>query len=429
MNVSTGWLSDPVVVLKTPGTTRTFRAVHSPAVRVRSIRQQIHTARTLETNHGGKHSGSSTCRYGSNRNGSSEHLLTPRAPLAAEHPLGLRIQQRPATQGGMHFSSAETKTSSTRGDMSASLETKDLVYNTFLPDKMVASKIKFPILPWKGRPIPPPPPPGRQTPCCMLHQTKRGCPLGSTCLLRHAETRMAPQVRKVNQETQRIDNFTKIETTAHLIIRSAAADALQCPPEVRTAKNFWHETARYLRGDETVKKKDTNTPSAKELADSFVSDAMQAISSAQMNTEQQSGCAGSMKQAERWLSSAIQVLPENAQAYSLRAMCLALRGQLQAALQDIRKAISIDSKQASYHSHHGCFLMAVQEDTAAEEAFERALALDPKCADAHKKLSLLFLRKGMHDKAFDSLTHAVQLDPTFRPNLAQHYDNIHSRGL
>lgn len=178
-----------------------------------------------------------------------------------------------------------------------------------------------------------------------------------------------------------------------------------------------------------MKKKDTNRPSAKELADSFVSDAMQAISSAQMNTEQQSGCAGSMKQAERWLSSAIQVLPENAQAYSLRAMCLALRGQLQAALQDIRKAISIDSKQASYHSHHGCFLMAVQEDTAAEEAFERALALDPKCADAHKKLSLLFLRKGMHDKAFDSLTHAVQLDPTFRPNLAQHYDNIHSRGL
>jgi tetratricopeptide (TPR) repeat protein len=164
--------------------------------------------------------------------------------------------------------------------------------------------------------------------------------------------------------------------------------------------------------------------------------------------------AGNLQSAEQLYQQILAVDPDHVDSLHLLGMIASARGQYDAAIVLIRRAISWRANDAVLHNNLGtvlqeqelldeaiaCFQRAIEilpefaeahnnlsealrsaaRIDEALEACRRALQLKPELAEAHNNLGNILWSKGKYDEAFDAYTRAAQL----RPDLAAVYSNL-----
>jgi TolB-like protein len=138
-----------------------------------------------------------------------------------------------------------------------------------------------------------------------------------------------------------------------------------------------------------------------------------------------------LQEARRQFEQAIELDPNYAQAYAGLAETILVTTTNHGAIEPvvanelasaaIEKALEIDNQLAEAHAAQGLLLLGHskmghtdQPNTAAAEAFDRAIALNPNLANAYVWYSSLHEVEGRFEEAIDMLTTAMAIDPLGR---------------
>ncbi len=104
--------------------------------------------------------------------------------------------------------------------------------------------------------------------------------------------------------------------------------------------------------------------------------------------------------------------PENHNLYIERAELHAQAGNLTLALKDYKKALRLNNQNAAAYRNYGKILFLKGEDPADTiAAFEKAHQLDPDNEQILCDLGLIYFGAQRDQKAIDTFTQAIQLDP------------------
>jgi Tfp pilus assembly protein PilF len=98
---------------------------------------------------------------------------------------------------------------------------------------------------------------------------------------------------------------------------------------------------------------------------------------------------------------------ELAQLYTDSGTEALLRGEYTQAVEDLRKALVLDDKNAMAHNHLGLSYYGLGRKTAAKAEIERAVEIDHLYSDAHVNLSRLALDANNHARAREELNMAL----------------------
>lgn len=96
------------------------------------------------------------------------------------------------------------------------------------------------------------------------------------------------------------------------------------------------------------------------------------------------------------------------------------KGNIEGAIEMFKKALQINSKDASVHYNLGCANYKKGVIDAAEMEFKTALELDTNIAEAHNYLGIIYNQRKDYDKAYNAFKTAVEL----RPNYAIAHKNL-----
>lgn len=86
---------------------------------------------------------------------------------------------------------------------------------------------------------------------------------------------------------------------------------------------------------------------------------------------------------------------------------------LDKSLEDITRAISIDSSKSTFYLHYSDVLYAVNKISEAKKAIEKSLQLDPKSREANTKMGELHYYLKDYSTAFKYLDEALRIDPYY----------------
>lgn len=86
-------------------------------------------------------------------------------------------------------------------------------------------------------------------------------------------------------------------------------------------------------------------------------------------------------------------------------------GQYPFAIEELKRAIGLDSKLVDAHTCLGLAYMEVKEDQKAMYEFREAIRLDPNSSQAHLGLGNWYYLHGFYDEAMIELKKAIELDP------------------
>jgi len=131
--------------------------------------------------------------------------------------------------------------------------------------------------------------------------------------------------------------------------------------------------------------------------------------------------AGEIDEAEAVYLDILENYPEHAQARHLLGVVCLQRGQLPEAEDNLRKAIALDNKQASFHSNLGNVLGAQNRTEEAYLCFTQALNLDPQNLSALSNIATALLSM---DRASEAKPYCLRIlaitpdDTNARLNLA-----------
>lgn len=120
-------------------------------------------------------------------------------------------------------------------------------------------------------------------------------------------------------------------------------------------------------------------------------------------------------QALEAYSGAITRRPDSMLAYLKRGMTYRDRGELDAALKDLRRAAELDPTATRPQELVGDVNMARQRFDRAAERYQAYLALDDRSARVFYKLGLAWYRGGQSAAAIQPLQQAVRLDKSLAP--------------
>lgn len=87
-------------------------------------------------------------------------------------------------------------------------------------------------------------------------------------------------------------------------------------------------------------------------------------------------------------------------------------GKMPEALDTLEEAVALEPSNASLHNYHGQYLFLAGRFGLAEEAFRRALVLDPYLTDARNNLGAVLDRVGRRDEAIAEFKKALE-DPAY----------------
>jgi DNA-binding winged helix-turn-helix (wHTH) protein/Tfp pilus assembly protein PilF len=132
-----------------------------------------------------------------------------------------------------------------------------------------------------------------------------------------------------------------------------------------------------------------------------------------------------LKRAVQHFQQALSVDPDYALAYAGLSDAWTIQGVMGAcppqvvgppARESALCALAIDEQLPGAHYALGHALAQYDRDwTGAEQAYRRALELDPNCTDAHHRYAILLMTSGRQAAAFAQIRRARELDPTSLP--------------
>lgn len=117
--------------------------------------------------------------------------------------------------------------------------------------------------------------------------------------------------------------------------------------------------------------------------------------------------------ADALLQGLVRVSPMHAEAWHLLGISQAQQGQLEIAIQFLRKASALNSDSPALHTDLGNALMLAKQLGDALTAFAHALALDPDNAVAHSNRANTLKELGRYSDARAGYETALQLNPGF----------------
>ena len=129
---------------------------------------------------------------------------------------------------------------------------------------------------------------------------------------------------------------------------------------------------------------------------------------------------GNLEQAERLYREILKHDPQCADAWHLSGLVALARKDLPAAVENIGRAIGLDPRQASFHTHLAEAYRSLGRWAEAEAHCQTALGLEPESANAHNMLGAVLEARGDADGAIASYRRAVALQPA----LAQAHYNL-----
>jgi len=123
--------------------------------------------------------------------------------------------------------------------------------------------------------------------------------------------------------------------------------------------------------------------------------------------------AGRLTEAEAMYRQILVHDPNDADALHLLGALVAQRGQGDAALALIDRAIAVDSTVAEFHNNKGLILVNLGRADEAILAHHEAVRLRPDFAEAHNNLGNALLKAGFVTEATDAFRQTIQLRPDY----------------
>lgn len=115
--------------------------------------------------------------------------------------------------------------------------------------------------------------------------------------------------------------------------------------------------------------------------------------------------------ALQFLDRAIEIDPENANAYMQRSLAHYKQSNYQAALKELDVAIRLNPDYYELYYRKGLILLALEQPDGALQAFTEALNYNNKYSDAYYNRGCLWWSKKEYGKALSDLSRAVELSP------------------
>jgi tetratricopeptide (TPR) repeat protein len=132
-------------------------------------------------------------------------------------------------------------------------------------------------------------------------------------------------------------------------------------------------------------------------------------STPEKNTESEKEIAAPLSKAEE-LTLEIRKSPKNAELYYQRSQAYVDDQMFLLALEDINRALKIDSVSSKFHSFKGEIHYFNAKPDKARDSFERAISLDPKNTDALLKLAEIQLLLRNYQDCFNRVNEALRIN-------------------
>jgi protein O-GlcNAc transferase len=115
--------------------------------------------------------------------------------------------------------------------------------------------------------------------------------------------------------------------------------------------------------------------------------------------------------AEKYLQKAVELDPNNADAYNNLGIISKEEGRLDEAVIYLKKAICLDTKNALAYNNLGAVFQEKEKYDEALTLFQKALQLNPGFSDAYYNLGTVFLKEENLDGAIMCFQKAINLNP------------------
>ncbi|MEW5966367.1 MAG: type IV pilus biogenesis/stability protein PilW [Pseudomonadota bacterium] len=121
------------------------------------------------------------------------------------------------------------------------------------------------------------------------------------------------------------------------------------------------------------------------------------------------GCAGQPAgESSVQASQAETESRQRARAFTELATAYYGRGQYKISLDELRKAITADSRFGPAYNIYGLIYMELAEDRLAEENFRRAIELDRSDSEARNNYGWFLCTRGRYDEGLEQFTQALR---------------------
>ena len=108
-----------------------------------------------------------------------------------------------------------------------------------------------------------------------------------------------------------------------------------------------------------------------------------------------------IQQALDFIDTLSKDYPDKSLLLNIRGACYASLGQLDIAVQNYEKALSIKPDYAKAHYNLGNVLHELRKHQKAISCYEKAIQIQPNYANAHYNLGLIFKELGEFQKAIN----------------------------
>jgi tetratricopeptide (TPR) repeat protein len=115
-----------------------------------------------------------------------------------------------------------------------------------------------------------------------------------------------------------------------------------------------------------------------------------------------------------YCQSALRLRPDAPKAHDLMGMALAMQGQGEAALDEMRRAAELAPNDADIQKDLGVTLARLGRTSEAIDRFHEALRLNPYNAWAHNDLGLSLLESGKPEESIPEFEAALRLNPALK---------------
>ncbi len=131
------------------------------------------------------------------------------------------------------------------------------------------------------------------------------------------------------------------------------------------------------------------------------------------------GCAGQPIEGGMGVNSEVDSeTRQRARAFTDLAAAYFSRAQYKVALDELRKAITIDNRFGPAYNVYGLIYMELAEDKLAEENFRRAIELDRSDSESRNNYGWFLCTRGRHNEGLEQFSAALRNPLYTQPELA-----------